>query len=139
MSGLAQRLQYRQTKDLLYLQLNAAPQRLQFNLTKMIGVLEWMASPERVVIQYTNHRFDASTLDETEPFFGIKYRRERIPQRLVAKWTAVDPFADDDGTTESLQIPPLNPLILDKDRMCNFEGILGREKSVSCFKMLETN
>merc|ERR1719499_764204 len=61
--------------------------------------------------------------DETEKYFGIKFHRERIPQRLMTKWTAIDPFADDDGTTKTLQIPPLNPLILDKDRHCNFEGI----------------
>merc|ERR1712217_938486 len=104
-SGLAKRMQHRETADLLYLQLDAAPQRLEFNLTKMIGVLQWMADPQRLIIQYSNHRFDKTMFDEKEKYFGIRFHRERIPKKLMDKWMDIDPFAENDGTSESLQIP----------------------------------
>ena len=123
-SGLAKRMQFREKKDLLYLSLNVAPNRLIFNLSLIIKVLQFMIDPKNVIIHYTNDKFEDSNFDETEPYFNIKFHRQRIPQKQIKEWSDIDPFKENDKTskyrTQSLQIPPLNPYILDtKNDKCN--------------------
>lgn len=68
-------------------------------------VMEYL-KPENVRIHVVAKLYE-NIADETEKWYGVKFKKEKIPQNIISKWINA-------GLNSDLQLPPKNEFIPEK-------------------------
>ena len=81
----------------------SAPRLITEWKPELINSLEEHLVPEKIRVQIVAKAFEADA-DSVESWYGTKYRKERVPDKLIEKWNNA-------GLNDAFQLPEKNEFI----------------------------